>query len=158
METSKSEQTAYILWFSEFSNLIGESKISVHRNQRTVQSGHGDDRIKKIKEDAPKCVQQFPGIKVDNPTAEADCALTSLPPQLLTRGLGLHFSVLCTERGKRSNASCQCPSEAPPVSVSLSPRSATAVFQAMAASHLKYHLPLVFLLQIHLRTCLQSSF
>lgn len=158
MEASKSEQTAYILWFSEFSNLTGESKISVHRNQRTVQSGHGDDRIKKIKQDAPKCVQQFPGIKVDNPTAEATVLLLPSPRSSSRGGWGCILVFYALREGNGQTR---------PVSVLQKHHlylshsvqdQPLPCFRRWPLLTWNTTFLLSFLLQIHLHTCLQSSF
>lgn len=86
---------AHILWFSKFSNLIGESEISASITElSSLLNDYGEDRIKKIKQDAAKHMHKFQDMKADKPTAEADHAFTSSFSSILrfTGGLLLHFS------------------------------------------------------------------
>lgn len=78
---------AHILWFSKFWNLIGESV----RDLSSLLNDYGEDRIKKIKQGAAKCMQRFQGIKVDNPTVEADCFHFLFLPHALHLGVGAAF-------------------------------------------------------------------
>lgn len=50
MEHNKSEEMAYVLWFSKFSNLIGESEIPVHPSKNCLVCWMiMEDRIKTLK-------------------------------------------------------------------------------------------------------------
>lgn len=138
---------AYILWFSKFSNLIGESQIPVHQSKNClVYWMIMKDRIKIVKQDATKYMQKFQDIQLDNPIAEADYAFISPFSSLLffCEGWCCISVVLCIDRGKQvkqvlsfSFRSVTC------IYFILFKITATAIFQAMTIC-LKYHLPLAF--------------